>query len=327
MADYSSIKLQKIALKLKSFFVSKDVLSFFVFLLLSAAFWFVNALNKERELVLTIPLEYVDIPKNLMFEDELPTAVRVKVKDLGLNLWSYMQKKPEPVVVHFDQTNTDSGRFSVSNLQLLSLTSERLLPSTAIMLINPENINSKYTRLYSKKLPVRLVSEIYPDEQYMFCGPVEYYPEEIEVFGPRFILNELNELTTEKIEIKNLRDSISRTVLIRPVNSVKFTVDKVTVKACTEMFTEKTVNLPVQIINNPPNISILSFPAEVRVVFNISVHKFRTFQNSDIHVVIDFNEIKKGDLNKKRLTIINNKPYISNIRVQPDEVEFLLEEK
>ena len=93
------------------------------------------------------------------------------------------------------------------------------------------------------------------------------------------------------------------------------------------MFTEKTVSLPVQIINNPENISIISFPAEVKVIFNISVKNFNAFQNSDIHVVIDFNEIKKGDLKKKRLKIINNKPYISNIRIQPEEVEFLLEEK
>ena len=78
MADYSRRKLIQFALKLKSFFVSKDVLSFLAFLLLSATFWFVNALNKDRELTLTIPLEYVDIPTNLMFEEELPSEVSVK---------------------------------------------------------------------------------------------------------------------------------------------------------------------------------------------------------------------------------------------------------
>jgi hypothetical protein len=327
MADYSRRKLLKFALKLKSFFVTKDVLSFLAFLLLSATFWFVNALNKDRELTLTIPLEFADIPKNLMFERELPTEVKVKVKDLGVNLWTYMRKKPAPVSVKFEDGNSEKGNFNLTNLQLLSLASERLLPSTSILLISPENINTTYVRLYSKKIPVRLNSQISLENQYMFCNPIEIIPEEIEVYGPQIILNKLTELHTEKLEIKNLRDTISRFVTIKPIKSVQFSVDKIKVKACAEMFTEKTVSLPVQIINNPDNISIISFPAEVKVVFNISVKNFNKFEHSDIHVVIDFNEIKKGDLKKKRLSIINNKPYISNIRIQPEEVEFLLEEK
>lgn len=327
MADYSRRKLIQFALKLKSFFVSKDVLSFLAFLLLSATFWFVNALNKDRELTLTIPLEYVDIPKNLMFEEELPSEVSVKVKDLGVNLWTYIRNKPESVSVRFEKGNAEKGNFNISNLQLLSLVSERLLPSTSILLISPESINTTYVRLYSKKIPVRLNSEISLENQYMFCSPIEIFPEEVEVYGPRNVLDKLTELTTEKLEIKELRDTITRFVSIKPIKSLQYSVDKIKVKACAEMFTEKSISLPVQIINNPENISIISFPAEVKAVFNIAVKNFKAFQSSDIHVVIDFNEIKKGDLKKKRLKIINNKPYISNIRIQPEEVEFLLEEK
>jgi len=99
------------------------------------------------------------------------------------------------------------------------------------------------------------------------------------------------------------------------------------VRASAEMFTEKVVFIPVQIINNPSNLSILTFPAEIKVVFNIGVSKFKSFENNDIQLVIDFDEIVKGDLTKKRLKIINNKPYITNIRIEPEEVEFLLEEK
>jgi archaellum component FlaG (FlaF/FlaG flagellin family) len=327
MADYSKKRLLKIALKLKSFFVSKDVLSFLVFLLLAAGFWFVNALNKERELTLTIPLVYTDIPDNLLFDEELPTGLRLKVKDLGQNLWSYIRTKPDTVKIRFQQVNTDNGHFSVTNLQLLSLASESLLPSTSILLINPEKISTTYIKLFAKKLPVMLHSDISLGDQYMFCNQVEVFPKEVEVFGSRVILNDLTELSTEKLVIKNLRDTVTRTVMINPVKSVRFSVDRVSVRVCAEMFTEKTVTLPVQIINNPGNISILSFPAEVKAVFNINVKNYKTFQNSDIHVVIDFDEIVKGDLNRKKLKVINNKPYISNIRIQPEEVEFLLEEK
>ena len=51
------------------------------------------------------------------------------------------------------------------------------------------------------------------------------------------------------------------------------------------------------------------------------------FDVNDIHVVVDYKEIEKNNLSRKRLRVINNKPYISNIRIEPEEVEFLLEKK
>lgn len=328
MADYSTRRLFKyIVLKLKSFFVAKDVLSFLVFLLFSATFWFVNALNKERELSLTFPIEYSGVPQNLMFEQELPVELELKIKDLGLNLWSYFGRKRGAVIVKFDQRVREKGVFAVSNMDLRSLVSERLLPSTAILLITPENIKSNYVKLHTKKLPVRFISDITLENQFMFCKPIKFFPEVVEVYGPSEVLDTLKEVKTENFVLKALNDTLTKTVLLKPIESTIFSVDEVTVFVCAERFTEKTVSLPVQIINNPDNLTILSFPAVVKVVFNIGVRNYKSFTNDDIQIVIDFKDIKRGDLSKKKLKIINNKTYISNIRIQPEEVEFLFEAK
>ena len=328
MADNSTRRLFKyLLLKLKSFFVSKDVLSFLVFLLFSATFWFVNALNKERELSLTFPIEYSGVPQNLLFEQDLPEELELKVKDLGLNLWSYFGRKRTPVIVKFDQSVKEKGVFRVSNMELRALISERLLPSTSILLITPENISSNYVKLHTKKLPVRFISDITLEDQFMFCDPIIINPKMVEVYGPREVLDTLTEIETEKFVLKALNDTVTKTVLLKPIKSTTFSVNEITVFACAEMFTEKSVLLPVQIVNNPDNLAILSFPAVVKVIFNIGVSNYKSFTNDDIQIVIDFNEINRKDLSKKKLKIINNKPYISNIRIQPEEVEFLFEEK
>lgn len=328
MAGTSKSRLFRyLTLKLKSFLLSKDVLSFLVFLLLSATFWFVNALNKERELTMSLPVVYKGVPKDLMFIDELPTQLEVKVKDLGLNLWTYIGKKPGPVVIPFNQVMQENGQFSVTYSQLFAMVTERLLPSSMILLMGTEKISSKYVRLHTKVLPVELISSISLGDQFMFSKAPEVEPKEIEVYGPRHVLEELTKISTQILTINELKDTISKQVLLEQIPSVSYAVDHVLVHVSAEMFTEKTAYLPVQIINNPSNLSILAFPAEIKVVFNIGVSKFKSFENNDIQLVIDFDEIKKGDLTKKRLKIINNKPYITNIRIQPEEVEFLLEEK
>lgn len=316
-----------LTLKLKSFLLSKDVLSFLVFLLLSATFWFFNTLNKEREQTLNIPLEYKGFAKDLMFVEQLPQFIRINVKDLGVNLWRYVGNKPEPVIITFDQKINETGNFNVNYSDLFAKVSEKLLPSTSILSMYPENINSKYIRLHSKILPIELVSNITLENQFMLSKPIEVTPSEVEVYGPKSVVENLKTVQTDNLIIEQLKDTVTMQVSLRPVESVSYAVDKVMVHASAEMFTEKIAYLPVQIINNPTNLSILSFPAEVKTVFNIGVTKFKFFESNDIQVVIDFNEIKKGDTTKKRLKIINNKPYITNIRIQPEEVEFLLEEK
>jgi hypothetical protein len=328
MAGLSKSKfIRYFTLKLKSFFLSKDVLSFLVFLLLSFTFWFVNALNREREMTLNIPIEYKGFSKDIMFIEDLPQSVQISVKDLGLNLWKYVSNKPGPVVISFDQIVKESGLFDFSYSDLFAKVSEKLLPSSAILSITPENIRSKFIRLHSKVVPVELVSTITLENQFMISKPIELIPAKIEVHGPKALIENLKTVHTENLIIEQLKDTVSMSVKLKPIESVRFSVDHITIRASAEMFTEKIVFLPVQIINNPDNLSILSFPAEIKTIFNISVTKFKSFENNDIQLVIDFNEIKKGDMSKKRLRIINNKPYITNVRIQPEEVEFLLEEK
>ena len=73
MADKNGIRILKhYSQKLKSFFLSKDILSFLLFLVLSAGFWFVNALGKEKETTLSIPVRYVGIPVNVAITNSPP---------------------------------------------------------------------------------------------------------------------------------------------------------------------------------------------------------------------------------------------------------------
>lgn len=328
MADYSTKRFfTYFFLKLKSFLFSKDVLSFLVFLLLSASFWFVNTLNKDRELELTIPVSYTGIPQDIMFVDQLPAEINVKVKDLGKNLWYYMTNKLGSVNVNFTQTFLENGLVSVPNTGLHTAINDKLLPTSTILEINPENIVSKYIRLYSRTVPVELIADISPESQFMLSRKVEPVPDKIDIFGPKAIIDEIKSVPTEKLVVSQLKDTLRKTVLLVANKDVRYSVDKVSVDVYVEMFTERKVILPVQIINCPENIAVRTFPAETKAVFNIGVSHFKFFDPNDIQIILDYEKIAKSNLSKQKLQVINHKPYISNVRIYPDEVEFLLEKK
>jgi hypothetical protein len=328
MADSSTRKLiNYLTRKLKSFLFSRDVLSFLVFLVLSAAFWFVNALNKEREMTLELPVKYTGFPENILLTDQLPKSIELKIKDLGLNLWNYYSSKPDSVNINFNGSFKESGMISVPNTRIYAAVVEKLLPTTAILELRPESLVSGYVKLHAKKVPVELITEISLENQYMFCSEVKPIPEFVEIYGSSDDLAEINSVQTEILKVKDLKDSLKSEVALHKIKNVRFAVSKVFVQLCAEMFTEKVISLPVQLINSPSGFNVKAFPAEVKATFNIGISHFIEFKNDDIQVILDFNDISYVSNSKKKLTVINRKSYINNIRIQPEEVEFLLENK
>lgn len=314
-------------LKLKSFFLSKDVLSFLVFLLLSAAFWFANALNQERELTLNLPVSIRGIPADIQFEDRLPQTVVVKLKDQGVNLWSYIINRPGAVELFSEHSFQEQGILTITGAQLLAAVGQHLLPSTLVQVLSPETTVARYHRLHEKKVAVRLQAFINPAPQFMLNSVVRVIPDSISVYGSATKIQTVQEVLTRNLVVNELKDTLESTVDLVPTDSLRFSTHSVKVVCSAEMFTEKVVNLPVKIINQPDNLMVRSFPAEIRAVFNIAVSRFKHFSPGDIQVVIDYNEIGTIGSAKRRLKIISHQPYITNIRINPEEVEFLLEEK
>jgi hypothetical protein len=326
MADQSIRRIIRyLSWKLKSFFLSKDVLSFLVFLLLSAAFWLVNALDKEREMILKVPLSYSGIPEDVIFEDDMPPMVRVRVRDLGKNLWFYHLNPLSEISLVLKQQFLEKGLISVSNTSIQKIISDRLLPTTAILGIEPESFVGAYVRQHQKKVPVILNTKINTEHQFMLCDQPVFTPDSVIVYGPGAALDTIHSVSTRVLELKQLKESVRSSIELQSIPSLRFSESKVMVEICVVMFTEKSAELTVHIINSPENINLRSFPATVKATFNIRVNHYNEFDVNDIQVVVDYNEIRNSNISRKRLRVINNKPYISNIRIEPEEVEFLLE--
>lgn len=314
-------------IKLKSFLLSKDVLSFLVFLFLSATFWFLNALNEERELTLTLPVHYKGIPPDIQFRDRLPGELVIKLKDEGVNLWSYVLNRPERVEFFIDHLFKENGIVSITSSQLQSAVGQYLLPSTLIQVVSPESTAAHYYRLHSRKVPVYLQASITPADQFMLNSDIRVQPDSIMIYGSLTMMNKVENVTTSKLLINELKDTLVSEVQLLTHDSLRYSVNSVKVISSAEMFTEKSIVLPVQIINQPDHLTVRAFPAEVRAVFNIALSQFRNFSPGDIQIIIDYNEIRVKAVNKHRLKVVSYRPYISNIRIKPEEVEFLLEEK
>jgi len=321
--NFFSYNLQK----LKAFFFTKDILSFLFFLALSSTFWFVHALGKERETNIIVPVRYVGIPINVAITNSPPSEISMNIKDQGIRLFDYSKRHITPLTIDLSRVFYQKGEILITPDLLNGRIRRYLKPTTSILNINPDSILIQYEKLGVKTVPIKLNAKIEFANQYMLSQLIQLEPNQVTVFGPKRMLDTLKSVRTEFFELKNLNDTTYYRSKLMSIKLIRFSVKHTRVGIFVEPFTERKVQIPVSSVNCPQNIAIRTFPAFVNVTYTVGLSQFYTLAPTDIQVFLDYNDIKVSKQSKQILKIKNNTSHISNIRISPSEVEFILEEK
>lgn len=318
--------LKNLAKKFKAFLFSKDALSFLFFLLLSTAFWLSNVANKIREANITVPIHYEALPPGFAIANRPVQEIRLTVRDEGLNLFSYNKRRLVPLNIDLSEAAATGGLVKLSSEQILSRLSYYLYPTTSVIGFSPDSIVVQCAQLDAVTLPVKPRLNIELARQYIMSDSVWVSPREVTVYGRSEVLARLQAVETVPVDLLQLRDSVDMQVALQPIDSVDLSVSEVQVRIGVEMFTEKRARVPVTFAHVPPGIAVRSFPAVVEVTYNIGLSHYGTPQD-DVTVVLDYRDILANKQEKQPLHVISHSPRIFNVRVQPGEVEFVLEQQ
>ena len=327
MADKKGINfLVRNLQKLKSFFFTKDILSFLFFLALSSTFWFVHALGKERETNIVVPIRYVGIPINVSITNSPPSEISLNIKDQGLRLFDYSKRHITPLTIDLSRVFYQKGEILITPDLLSGRIRRYLKPTTSILDIQPDSILIQYEKLGVKSVPIKFISKIELANQYMLSNNIQLDPDIVTVFGPKRVLDTIKFVRTDLLELKNLNDTSYFRCKLKPIKSVRFSVKHTKVSVFIEPFTERKVQIPVTAVNCPEHMSIRTFPTFVNATYTVGLSQFYTLAPKDIEVYLDFNDLKLSKQSKQILKVKNNTTHISNIRISPLEVEFILEQ-
>ncbi len=313
--------------KIKNLLISRDSLIFLLFLALSGAFWFVQSLDKQRETTLKIPVDYMGIPEDVELENKLPDRIEIKVRDEGLNLIKYNSRNIVPLALDLERVYFAKGKIEITTDQLKNRISRYVLPTTAVLEIKPDSIVVMYHKLSSVTLPIRLKGNVKLSPQYILSDSVQIEPSSVRIFGPKNLVDTMTAVYTDKLDLKSLSDTtFAKVKLEKPRKGIKYAFDDVNVGIFVEMFTENKIELPVTVINAPENMTVRVFPPAVNVIYNVGLSNFNRVRPNDIKVIFDYTEAKALEKRRYKLQVVQDSRYISNLRISPERVEFLLEE-
>jgi hypothetical protein len=325
-------RLKSVIAHAKAFFLRpkwKETLIFFVFVLLSSAFWYLQSLQEETEREIVLPVKYKNIPPDIAFAEDRPESVTFRVKDKGLVLLSYSwMNKFAPIEVNLKNLREeDSGEFTVTQKTIESSLARQLMSSSTLVGFEPQTIVVHYGKLQFKDVPVVADVRVSPEPGFQLSDTITVTPAAVRVYASSRILDTLHVLKTHPAELKKITETRELTLRLQNIPGVQTDRDEVKVIVPVEEFTEKRLTIPVRCVDLPPNCTLYTFPATVEVICNIPLSRFRELTESDFEIRIPFRELEAGRTDGKLPVHLHKQPpWLSRPSLNPDVIEFILEQ-
>ncbi|MBO5580247.1 MAG: YbbR-like domain-containing protein [Prevotella sp.] len=321
---------KRISLYIKRFLfnrMSKEILIFIFFLILSSIFWLILTLNEtyEREIKVTIKIK--GIPKNIVLTSNETDTLRVVVRDKGWLLMRYLYEKNRNINIVFKNYDHGNGYGIVPASDVKRMINQQLEMSTSISSVKPDRWEFFYNNGERKRVPVRWTGRVIPEQLY-FISHVQYWPDSVDIYSSREKLDSINVVYTEMLNYVGFRDTLIVTCKTSHPKDVKVVPDQVRIGFYTDVLTEESIDgIPIKAINMPAGKVLRTFPPKVKVRFVTGVSQFRTLRPEDFTVIADYEEISQKPSDKCNIYLKVIPHGISRAVLDTKEVDYLIEEE
>lgn len=306
---------------------SREFLVFLFFVLVSFAFWLLQTLDDVYQTEFKVPLRLKNVPKEVVITSDLPEEVRVQVEDRGTVLLNYMLGRTFfPVTFDFSDYMEAGTHVRISTSELSKRISAQLNVSTKLLSIRPDTLDFIYTKGKARKLPVRLRGEITPGRQY-YISHIGFHPDSVIAYAPDGVLDTLIAAYTQDVRFESVSDTLTQRVKLRRIKGVKFIPDYNDISVYVDMYSEKTVEVPVIGINFPAGKVLRTFPSKVKVTFQVGLKNFKSVTADDFFIGVAYEDIKNAKGEKLPLMIRKAPNSVSHIRIQNSDIDYLIEQQ
>jgi hypothetical protein len=309
--------------------LSKQSREFFVFLLfffIAGAFWLLQTLNDDFEAELTMPVRLKGIPNHIVMTSEPQSELKIRVKDKGITLLNYViTRNFHPVNLEFSDYKDANNHIKIYAVEFEKKIRNQLNASTHLLSVHPDTLDYIYSTGKSKYVPVKLQGKVTSGRQY-YIPDTLYDPDSVLVYAPPAQLDTIRYAYTEEFILEHISDTTIYKAAIRPVKGAKFVPNTAKLTFPVDIYTEKTVEVPLIGTNFPADKILRTFPSKVRVTFQVGMSNFKNIETENFAIRIPYEDLLHLHSEKYKVTLKTIPTGISNIRISPEEIDFLIEQ-
>lgn len=316
--------------KIKNFSYHKAIV-FVVCLALSSFLWLLSSLEKRYTSRITIPVSYVDFPKDKQLSGLLPQKFDLIVDAYGYTLLSYKLRLAfSPVLLNVNELVDNAlergnrYRYTISTVSHKEEIEKQISSEIRILSIKPDTLIFNFSKIISKKIRIKPKLKLQFENQYSLENEPTTIPDSVLVSGPRNLMDTLKFVYTRFRSYSKLAHPVEENVILQPVPGLKIEGSEVKLSIPVEQNTEVTFEVPIQITNKPPNIVLKTFPGKVRVSCRVGLNKYKNLDYSTFHAYINYEKISLKDA-RLPVSFESQANVVLTVSYTPKEVEYILE--
>lgn len=307
--------------------VSHEFLVFLFFLCVSFGFWLLQALNETFEAEVFVPLRLTGVPDNVLITTELPSQVDVTVRDRGTTLIRYYNRNAlNPIEIDFSKYDNGSmsARVQVPLSDVQRAIQNQLNTTSRIQTIRPDTLEFFYNRGSACRLPVRVDGTVSASPR-NYVSKIVVEPESVMVYAPSAMLDTMRAAYTRALTLKGLTENFIQTVGLHPYKGVRYEPSTVKVTAELGYYAEKRLEVPIVGLNFPGDKVLRTFPSKATLTFRVESERYQRITADNFVLLVTYEELLKNQSEKFRLHLKSLPQGVSNVRISPQEVDYLIE--
>jgi hypothetical protein len=277
----------------KSFF-NRDFWIKISFIAVSALLWFLTKLSQDDYTDnLQYRIEFQNQQTGKVISDVSIDAFDIEVEGNGYDLLSVNTSFQNTIVLSLDEAEKiDENTYSWDTRKNLDVISSQLPSRFRVKKVSPKTIVIKTDNLEKRTVEVVPVFSVNLDAPLRVYNAVKVIPSKIDLWVPSSIGDSAITVSTEDFLINDDVGTHQMTVglkqLPEPYATNPLVVD---VKYEIRSFTQKVIEVPVEVENLPLDGQVRLFPDKVKVTMNISQEDYDLISVKDFKCVADFKEL------------------------------------
>lgn len=310
-------------------------LIFLVCLLVASVLWLVNALGKNFETEVKMPIHYVNLPGNKVLLNPPPPMLTVRIEAHGFSLLRNRLKLSfYPINFNLkafityaeDNLHGIHNRYPLESKRFISYISKQIGPEISILEISPDTLFFEFDDVIDQKKPVKANLQLGFSEQFFLFDSLRYTPDSVRVKGPKSILDTLSVIGTKNRRIKNLNTTVKKSLELEVDPQLEVYPKRIDVVIPVSAYSEYTGKFPISVTNLPDSLNLITFPGSVQVSCLVAVPNYGNISASSFLFFVDYQELVSG---KSALTVnpVHSPSFIQNLKFSPHEVEYIIERK
>lgn len=297
---------------------------FITCLVLAMAAWVLTNLSASYKYTAKMVINFTNPPLHKSFKSLQSDTIDAEVQGTGWNLlFSKINLDNNSIAVSLK--NLDTRNFVVLATQKDVINSKRPV-GRQIISFNPDTLYFDFSSRAVKRVPIQLQYNIGFKKQFGIADQIVLRPNYVTLSGPADVLAKITSWKTDSLTLDNVEMPVEQTVRLQGVKESNMTIypKAVQVKVPVDEFTEKTVQIPVKLINNKNYYNVKLYPQKVKVTFMVSLGKYAAINDDFFEAVADLNQWHESGYEQLRVKLTSSPDYCKIVKIEPQNIDFIV---